>query len=250
MIKQIDPVCTKYFLSMSLSSLLILQCSADPIAYQPHTFPIVKCSLQPSTYEQILLTQLRNKNSSRTQFRDAANKLIELLISKVFDCLQTTSIEIDTPVAACMGIVLKDEIEQIVSVMRSGDVPLNIFSAYFPSAAINKILIQRNEETAEPIFKYQKFSPTISQAKKVVITEPMIATGGTLSMVIDLLKEHGVKEENIIIAAVCAAPEGLTRLSQQYPDISVVLTVVDDHLNEKQYISPGIGDFGDRYFGT
>lgn len=242
--------CAQYLLSMSLISLLTLHCHANGTPHSPQNFPIVKCSLQPSTYEQILMTQLRDQNSSREQFRNAANKLIEFLVSKVFDCLQTKSIEINTPVAACLGKMLDDDVEQIVSVMRSGDVPLNIFSMYFPCAAINKILIQRDEETAQPIFKYQKFSPTISQAKKVIITEPMIATGGTLSMVIELLKEQGVEEKNIIVAAICAAPEGLQRLSKQYPAISVVLIVVDDYLNEKQYISPGIGDFGDRYFGT
>jgi len=196
------------------------------------------------------MTILRDQNSTREQFRYAANKLIEILVNKVYDCLGTKQINIDTPVAACTGTILQDNVDQIVSVMRSGDVPLNIFSKNFPSAAINKILIQRNEETAEPIFKYQKFSPTISQAKKVIITEPMIATGGTLCMVIDLLKKQGVETKNIIIASICAAPEGLRRLAEQYPDISVVVTVIDDHLNTKQYISPGIGDFGDRYFGT
>ena len=247
--RYLDSTCTKYLLNLSLASLLTLHCYANH-THCPQDFPIVKCSLQPSTHEQILMTILRDINSSREQFRYAANKLIEILASKVFDCLGTKQIEINTPVASCIGTVLEDNVEQIVSVMRSGDVPLNIFSKYFPSAAINKILIQRNEETAEPVFKYQKFSPTISQAKKVIITEPMIATGGTLCMVIELLKKQGVETKNIIIAAICAAPEGLKLFEEQYPEISVVLTVVDDHLNTKKYISPGIGDFGDRYFGT
>lgn len=241
--------CAKYCLSICLTSLFTLHCSANHIRC-PQDFPIVKSSLQPSTYEQILLTILRDQNSTREQFRYAANKLIEILVNKVYDCLGTKQIDINTPVAPCTGTILQDNVDQIVSVMRSGDVPLNIFSKNFPSAAINKILIQRNEETAEPVFKYQKFSPTISQAKKVIITEPMIATGGTLCMVIDLLKKQGVETKNIIIASICAAPEGLEKLAQQYPDISVVVTVIDDHLNTKKYISPGIGDFGDRYFGT
>ena len=119
--------------------------------------------------------------------------------------------------------------------LASGDVPLNIFSNA-SSAAINKILIQRNEETAEPVFLYKKFSPNISQAQKIIITEPMIATGGTLCMVIELLKKQGVDPKNIIIAAICAAPEGLKRLADEYPEISVVLTVIDDHLNPKKNI--------------
>jgi uracil phosphoribosyltransferase len=78
----------------------------------------------------------------------------------------------------------------------------------------------------------------------------MIATGGTLCMVIELLKKHGIEPKDIIIAAVCAAPEGLQRLTDLYPEISVVVTVIDDQLNSRKYITPGIGDFGDRYFGT
>lgn len=230
--------------SITLNILLVSSCYADK-----NNFPILKCSTNPSTYERILMTQLRNKNSSAEQFRNAANKIIELLVFKLVDCFPTSCITIDTPIAQCQGEILDGSIE-FVSIMRSGDIPLHIMSQHFPHAPINKILIQRNEETAKPVFKYMKLSPTISQAKKVVITEPMIATGGTLCMVIELLKQQGVEEKNIVIAAICAAPEGLALLSQKFPEISMVLTVVDDKLNEKKYISPGIGDFGDRYFGT
>jgi uracil phosphoribosyltransferase len=218
-------------------------------SHSTRNFPIVKCNVTPSAYERILMTQLRDANSNQATFRITANRLIELLVHKVVECLNTDTVNIDTPVAPCQGEVITDTIE-LVSVMRSGDVPLHIFSQHFPDAPINKILIQRNEETAQPIFKYKKISSTLAHASKVIVTEPMIATGGTLGMLIDLLKELGVKEENIIIASVCAAPEGLKQLSQQYPNISVVVTVIDEKLNEKKYISPGIGDFGDRYFGT
>jgi uracil phosphoribosyltransferase len=237
-------------IALSIASLAATHCYSNNELPPSQTFPIVKCSSNPSTYEQVLMTILRNENSTREEFRHAANKLIEILVSKIFDCLETESIKINTPVAPCMGTILKDNVDQIVSIMRSGDVPLNIFSKYFPSAAINKILIQRNEETAEPIFLYKKFSPNISQAQKVIVAEPMIATGGTLCMVIELLKKQGVDPKNIIIAAICAAPEGLKRLADEYPEISVVLTVIDDHLDPTKYIVPGIGDFGDRYFGT
>jgi uracil phosphoribosyltransferase len=237
------------------NNIFLVLCSMLPLSNsyaqtsEANHFPIVKCSTTPSVYEQILMTQLRDKNSTQEQFRNAAHKLIEILVSKVVGCLPTAAIEIETPVNTCKGLVLNCPL-QLVSVMRSGCIPLNRFSMHFPHAAINKILIQRNEETAMPEFKYMKLSPTLSQAGKVIITEPMIATGGTLSMVIDLLKEHGIEEKNIIIAAICAAPEGLIRLEELYPEISVVLIVIDDKLNTKKYISPGIGDFGDRYFGT
>ena len=111
-------------------------------------------------------------------------------------------------------------------------------------------MIQRNEETAEPIFKYMKLSPTLALADIVIVVEPMIATSGTLRMLINLLKNQGIEEKNIIIAAICAAPEGLAILNREFPEIRVVLTVIDEKLTEKKYISPGIGDFGDRYYGT
>src|SRR4030095_5915358 len=234
---------------VACSLLLLLSYHTDSISSDHNPFPIVKCFQKTTKYERILLTQLRNRNSTREQFCNAANKLIELLVPKVVECLSTVMVEIDSPVAHCHGEILNECIE-IVSVMRSGDALLHIFRKHFPHAAINKILVQRNEDTAQPIFKYKKMSPTLLKAKTVIITEPMIATGGSLTMVIDLLKEYGIKEKNIIVAAVCAAPEGLTRLSEQYPELRIVLIVIDDHLNEKAYISPGIGDFGDRYFGT
>lgn len=214
------------------------------------TFSIVQPSFsQPSKYERILMTQLRDKNSSTEKFREAANRLTELLVHRVFECLPTRKVDIQTPVDGCTGERLAGRVE-FVSVMRSGDALLDTFSKHFPEAVISKILIQRDEETAEPHFKYMKLSPTIAQCNTVVITEPMIATGGTLTMVIALLKEKGVAEKNIVVASILAAPEGLLRLTEQFPLIKVVTTVIDEKLNDKKYICPGLGDFGDRYFGT
>ncbi len=211
--------------------------------------PIVHCPLKPSKYEGILISQLRNAQSSTQQFRLISDKLAELLVHKVIQCLPTKSIEVETPVATCLGQALASNVE-LVSIMRSGDALLDTFIMHFPEANVSKFLIQRDEKTAEPHFQYMKVSPTLGSSNQVIITEPMIATGGTLEMVVSLLKEKGVKEENIIIASVCAAPEGLIRLGQKFPRIKVVLTVLDEKLNEKKYIVPGLGDFGDRYFGT
>lgn len=210
---------------------------------------ILRCVSMSSKYEQILMTKLRDKNTSMQDFRQTTHKLAEHLVEKVIECLATTSIEIETPVAICKGEAITQQLD-LVSIMRSGDALLETFLNHFPSANISKILVQRDEETAEPVFKYMKLSATLSNDHPVIITEPMIATGGTLGMVIQLLKDQGVREENIIIACVCAAPEGLIQLGKQFPGISVVTTALDERLNEKKYIVPGLGDFGDRYFGT
>ncbi len=211
--------------------------------------PIVKCSFEPSKYEQILMTQLRNVNSSTKEFRAISAKIGETLVSKVVECLPVQEVEMQSPVTAFTGLTLHGGVE-LVSVMRSGDILLDTFMEHFPDAHVSKFLIQRDEETALPNFIYMKASPSLASSQTVIITEPMVATGGTLDMVITLLKEKGVQEGKIIIACVCAAPEGLLQLSQKFPEIQVVMTVLDEKLNAKKYIVPGLGDFGDRFFGT
>jgi uracil phosphoribosyltransferase len=211
--------------------------------------PIVRSAVNPTAYEEVLMTKLRDKNTGMKEFRETAAKLGSILIGKVVDCLSLSPVTIATPIGDTTGLAINSRID-LVSIMRSGDALLEVFETYFPEANISKILIQRNEETAEPMFKYMKLAPTIGPDATVVITEPLVATGGTLGVAIGLLKERGVKEENIIIASICTAPEGLAILSEMYPNIKVVTIVMDDHLNEKKYIVPGLGDFGDRFFGT
>lgn len=211
--------------------------------------PIVKCSFKPSQYERILMTRLRNKTTSINDFRNASQKIGFFLVSKVIDCCPILPRITETPITHFMGEDLAKNIE-LVSIMRSGDALMDAFVDHFPDANVSKMLVQRDEETAKPHFKYMKLSPTIACDNPVIIAEPMIATGGTLDIAITLLKEKGVQEENIIIASICAAPEGLLILNDKYPKIKVVLIAMDAGLNDKMYIVPGLGDFGDRYFGT
>ena len=211
--------------------------------------PIIQCSFEQNKYEQILMTTLRNKNTPIADFRRTADLLAELLVLKTIETLPVEEKEINTPFCPYMGSKMVSDIH-LVSVMRSGDALLNVFTKHFPAAPINKILVQRDETTAEPIFKYMKMSPSLTSKSIVIITEPLIATGGTLSMVINLLKEAGIKESHIHIASICVSPEGLFLLNQNFPELKVVMIAMDDKLNEHKYIVPGLGDFGDRYFGT
>jgi uracil phosphoribosyltransferase len=220
------------------------------MAMAPHPeFPIVQHAILSSKYERVLMTRLRDKNSSTEEFREAANRLTELLVHRVVESLPSATVEIETPLAPYQGERLVGSIE-FLSIMRSGDALLDIFSKHFPTAIINKILIQRDEVTALPHFKYMRISTSLPRCGNVIIMEPMIATGGTLSMVINLLKEKGLAESNIFIASICAAPEGLIRLKKLFPCLKVVTIAIDAGLNENKYIIPGLGDFGDRYFGT
>lgn len=211
--------------------------------------PIVHCSFTPSKYERVLMSRLRDITCSTEGFREVSGQISELLVNKAIECLATRTIEVETPLTICNGEVLENQIE-LVSIMRSGDAVLEKFMKHFPDANVSKILIQRDEATAEPQFKYMKLSTSIASGNSVIITEPMVATGGTLEMVISLLKERGVQEKNIVIACIVAAPEALLRLSTKFPMIKLVMTVLDEKLNEKKYIVPGLGDFGDRFFGT
>lgn len=200
-------------------------------------------------YEEILMTQLRNRDTTTQQVRKITEKIGELLVVRVVEALPTQDVIVETPVTTTSGKIIATQIE-LLSIMRSGDTLLDTFFRHFPDANLSKILIQRNEETAQPEFKYMKLTPTLASGAYVVITEPMIATGGTLTMAISLLIEKGVLEEKIIIAALCAAPEGLKVIYDHYPKVKVAVVALDEKLNEKKYIVPGLGDFGDRYFGT
>jgi uracil phosphoribosyltransferase len=211
--------------------------------------PIVRCCFEPTKYEKVLMTKLRDVACTTKEFREYSKKIADILVSKVVECLPTRPVDIQTPVAPYQGIAFSNTVE-LVSVMRSGDILLDTFLEHFPDAHVSKFLIQRDEHTALPHFIYMKASPTLTDHHPVIITEPMVATGGTLEMVINMLKEKGVLEQNIIIACVCAAPEGLLFLNEKFPAIQVVMTSLDQKLNSKKYIVPGLGDFGDRFFGT
>jgi uracil phosphoribosyltransferase len=115
------------------------------------------------------------------------------------------------------------------------------------SVRIGKILIQRDEETALPKLIYVKLPKDISK-RKILLLDPMLATGGSANRAIGVLLEHGVLEENIVFLNLIAAPEGIAAMQAAYPRVRIITTMVDSHLNEKKFIMPGIGDFGDRYF--
>lgn len=236
--------------NMSMNEKLsLIRENRDNTAILTDLLPVVRSSFAPTPYERVLMTQLRDQTTGMKEFRDTASKLASLLIGKVVAVLDLTPVTITTPISDTDGLTITSDIH-LVSIMRSGDALLETFGSYFPNATISKILIQRDEETAKPIFKYMKLSQAIGPDATVVITEPLVATGGTLSVAVDLLLRKGVKEENIIVASICTAPEGLLVLTEKFPKIKVVMVVMDDFLNERKYIVPGLGDFGDRFFGT
>jgi len=192
-----------------------------------------------------LLAILRDKETEPPEFRQIAERLGYLLIAEAMSDMSTVDVEIETPLETTSGRQLRRPVVA-VAVLRAGLGLLESVLTLVPDAAIGFAGVQRNEETAEPIEYYTKF-PELSSAR-VLILEPMLATGGSLSWAIDKVKENGARD----ITAVCVvvAPEGLQRVHDDHPDVRIVAAALDRELNEHFYITPGLGDMGDRLFGT
>jgi uracil phosphoribosyltransferase len=192
-----------------------------------------------------LLSVLRSKDTEPPEFRQTTERLGYLLIAEALSDMSTVDVEINTPLEMTTGQQLRRPVVA-VAVLRAGLGLLESVLTLVPDAAIGFAGVQRNEETAEPIEYYNKF-PELSSAR-VLILEPMLATGGSLSWAIDKVKENGAKD----ITAVCVvtAPEGLSVIEHNHPDVRIVAAALDRELNPSFYIAPGLGDMGDRLFGT
>lgn len=192
-----------------------------------------------------LLTVLRDKETAPPQFRQTAERLGYLLVAEALADMSTVEIDIETPLEKTVGTQLRRPVVA-VAVLRAGLGLLHSVLTLVPDAAIGFAGVQRNEETAEPMEYYTKF-PTLDSAR-VLILEPMLATGGSLSWAIDKAKENGAKD--IVAVCVVAAPEGVKAIEVAHPDVRIVAATLDRELNPSFYIAPGLGDMGDRLFGT
>jgi len=157
-------------------------------------------------------------------------------------------IQIQTPIDTATGIKLADPIV-LVPILRSGITMLHAFTHYFPDASIGVVGLRRDEKTAIAHWYYENLPP-LSKKEQVIILDPMIATGGTALETLKKLQEHGVPQEKILFVSMVCAPEGLEAIKAKFDQITIITAAVDDHLNAQKFIVPGLGDFGDRYFGT
>jgi uracil phosphoribosyltransferase len=192
-----------------------------------------------------LLTALRDENTEPPEFRQSAERLGYLLVADAMSDMHTDQVEITTPLETTTGTRLHRPVVA-VAVLRAGLGLLESVLTLVPDATIGFAGVQRNEETAEPMEYYTKF-PTLDSAR-VLILEPMLATGGSLSWAVDKVKENGARD--IVAVCVVAAPEGVAFMEDKHPDVRVVAAALDRELNEHYYIAPGLGDMGDRLFGT
>jgi len=192
------------------------------------------------------LTVIRSKDTGTEEFRRHAGIISKILLVEVMKDLATTSVRIETPLAPMTGKKLKDEVV-VVPVLRAGLAMLFAIQDFLPSVSVGFIGLERDEKTAQAREYYQKL-PIIFASHKVLVIDPMLATGGSFDDTVTLLKEKGAK--HITIVSIVSAPEGIKRMQKHHPDVQIFTAAIDDHLNAKKFIVPGLGDFGDRYFGT
>lgn len=198
--------------------------------------------------KELLLTTLRNRNTTRVEFRHAANQLAHILASEMAAMLPREKFHINTPIAPFEGVKLAQPVI-LVPILRSGLALLPAFIEFFPDAAVGCIGLKRDEATAEPR-KYYENMPPIGKHDRVIMLDPMIATGGSSIAAIKMVMEMGVQEERITFAAVIASEPGLKKVQAAFPKIKFLVPAVDKELTSHYFITPGLGDFGDRFFGT
>ncbi|MCE5315963.1 MAG: uracil phosphoribosyltransferase [Parachlamydia sp.] len=194
------------------------------------------------------ITQLRNRELPMDQFRAAADKLAQLMAFEAEVAVPSQTISIETPLVATNGVLSHQNVV-LIPILRSGSALQDTFKNHFRTARVGMIGMKRDEKTAIAETYLQNL-PEITAEDRVLILEPMIATGGSLSTALSLLASRGVKPEQILIVSFIAAPQGLLRLHKAYPAVRILVAQIDVTLNEHKFIVPGLGDFGDRYFGT
>ena len=193
------------------------------------------------------LTILRNKNTGTKEFREIATELAMILCYEAMKDAKLEKVEIETPITKTVSGKLNEDDYAFIPILRAGIIMVDGVLRVIPNAKIGHIGLYRNEETLKPVKYYYKVPKDIKN-RTVLLLDPMLATGGSAVDAISMIKEEGVNK--IKFLSIIAAPEGLKRVQQEHPDVQIYTTSVDDHLNENGYIVPGLGDAGDRIFGT
>ena len=192
------------------------------------------------------LSIMRDKNTNTIVFKENLDEIAMLMAYEVTKDLPLVEYPIETPICKTVGKKLAKQIF-LVPILRAGIGLVDGFRRIIPSAKVGHIGLQRDEETLQPIEYYAKFPKGIEDAI-VIVVDPMLATGGSASATITSLKKRGAK--NIHLVCLLAAPEGVAVIEKEHPDVNLTLAALDDKLNSKGYIVPGLGDAGDRLFGT
>ena len=193
------------------------------------------------------LTLMREKQTSTAVFRQLLREISQLLAYEVTRGLPMTTKVIETPMEQMDAPVLDGKKLALISILRAGNGLLDGVLELVPSARVGFVGLYRDEETLQPVQYYFKV-PESMQDRLVIAVDPMLATGNSSVAAVDLLKQSGAT--NIRFLCLLASPEGVARMAEAHPDVPIVTAALDSHLNEKGYIVPGLGDAGDRMFGT
>ncbi len=199
------------------------------------------------------LTILRDKETSCEMFNMALKRISYALFFESAKFLPTEKITVETPITKTTSEVIKKDIDVIIApILRAGLVFSDVAQMLLPFAHVHHLGMYRNEETLEPIWYYNKMKGKYKNIDKtfVLILDPMLATGNSGYDAVHNFVKQGIKEENIIFMSLISAPEGITRLTKVYKKLKIVTAQLDEKLNEKGYIVPGLGDAGDRIFNT
>lgn len=189
---------------------------------------------------------MRNKKTGTKEFRELASEVAMFLCYEALRDAKTYDVEIETPLTKTTVKRVNEDDYAFVPILRAGMGMSDGITRIIPNAKIGVIGLYRNEETLEPVRYYYKVPKDIVN-REVILLDPMLATGGSACDAIKMLKEDGVKK--IKFLCLIAAPEGIKKLEETYPDVQIYCAKIDDHLNEIGYIVPGLGDAGDRIFG-
>ena len=193
------------------------------------------------------LSLMRDKNTGVKEFREAVSEIAMLMGYEATRDLPLKEVEIETPVAVAKTKVLAGKKLAIVPILRAGLGMVDGMLNLIPAAKVGHIGLYRDPKTLEPVEYYCKLPPDVKE-RDVIVVDPMLATGGSASAAIQFLKNYGVK--SIRFMCIIAAPEGVERLEREHPDVEIFCAAMDERLNDHGYIVPGLGDAGDRIFGT
>ena len=193
------------------------------------------------------ISMLRNKNTGTNEFRTLVEEIATLMGYEALRDLPLEDVEVETPIETCMTPMLAGKKLAIVPILRAGLGMVNGVLSLVPSAKIGHIGLYRDPKTLEPVEYYCKL-PADSEEREVFVVDPMLATGGSATAAIQMLKDKGVK--HIHFMCIIAAPEGVKKMQECHPDVDMYIGALDEQLNSHGYIVPGLGDAGDRIFGT
>ena len=192
------------------------------------------------------LALVRDAETGHKRFRELSKEITQFVCYEALKNIRTKEVSVETPVATATCRMIDTDLV-VVPILRAGVGMLDGILELVPTARVGFVGLYRDEETKEPVTYYERVPPQIKGGTCIVI-DPMIATGGSTAAALDLLKEQGA--ENIVVICIVTCPEGIATVDASHPDVPIYAAAIDERLNEKKYIVPGLGDAGDRLFGT